>query len=512
MMLIHPRGNNSNNSRSILSRLATLCKQEKNLQQAISLVQALNHSKTRVPNPILTSLLLFASKSKSLKYAIEIHDAIPQNAPPFLSAHLIRTYDCCGSIKHARQVFDEIPRPDIYSWNAIIRAYSKRGLFQDALGLFRRLLRSNVLPDDFTFPCVLKACGDAKDLLEGKTSHVFVFKMGFRRMVFVDNALVSMYARCGCIEDARKVFDRIGRRDVVSWNSMISGLGENGLWQEALVVFSEMERSGEGVLPDCFTFASVFKACGELGDLERGVLIHELVGKLGFGSDVLVNNAVVGFYAKCCRMDLALQVFEKMPAKDVFSWTSMIAGYQERGDDNEALRFFKEMWVHSLKPNQVTFTSVLPACAQLSDIYMGRAIHSLLIICGYDVDEFASCALIDMYCKCGDLEDANRLFKEMPEKAIVSWNSMISGLGMNGHGKKVVSLFKEMEKSVTKPDHVTFVALLSACGHSGMINEGLHYFDCMINRYGIPAKTEHYACMVDLLGRAGSIVTLNWEN
>ncbi|KAL5995656.1 hypothetical protein ACLOJK_025722 [Asimina triloba] len=506
MSLAHPHGKNtSSSSRSVLSRLSTLCKQVHNFDPAISLLNALTQSGKRAPLSILTSLTLSAAKSKSLENALKTHRAVRHNASPVPPAHLIRMYDCCGSIRYARQVFDEIRHPDIYSWNAIIRAYSKHGRFKETLDLFRHLRRSDVSPDDFTFPCVLKACGDARDLSEGKLAHAFILKMGARRMVFVDNALVSMYARCGCVEDARKVFYRIGRRDIVSWNSMIAGLGENGLWEEALMVFSEMEQSGVGVLPDHFTFATVFKACGELLDLQRGILIHELVGKLYLGSDLLVNNAIVGFYARCGRMDMALAVFEKMPSKDVFSWTSMIAGYQQQGDNSEALKLLTEMQTSGVKPNQVCFTSVLPACAQLFHIHMGRAIHSVLIILGYVLDQFSFCSLIDMYCKCGNFEDAMQLFNEMPEKSVFSWNSLLSGLRMNGHGQKVVSLFRQMEDSGTEPDHVTFVALLSACGHSGMVNEGLHYFDCMTKKYRIAARTEHYACMVDLLGRAGKL-------
>ncbi|XP_077220307.1 putative pentatricopeptide repeat-containing protein At3g49142 isoform X2 [Tasmannia lanceolata] len=461
-MKFKTRSNNPHNSRHVLALISTLCKQE-NLDQALSLLNNLNHLKSQVPSQILSALLDLAAKTKSLKQATKTHHAILQNTPfpnSTLSARIIRMHSNCGSISGARQVFDEIPEPDIYLWNAMIRAYSKSGFSIEALGLFHGLRRSKILPDDFTFPCVLKACGDLGDFLEGRKTHVLVFKTGFRRMVFVDNALISMYAKCGFMEDARKVFDKMPERDVVSWNSMISGLVENGLWQEALFVFSQMEGLQVEVWLDCFTFGSVLKACGELRDLERGVLVLELARKLG---------------------------------------------YQQRGDDNEALGLFKKMLIEGPRPNEVSFTSILPACAQLSALDMGRAIHSLLILCGYEMDDFSACALIDMYCKCGALKDANQAFYGLPRKPVVSWNSMIAGFGVNGHGLGALSLFKQMENSDAKPDHVTFVTLLSACSHSGMINEGLYYFDSMTKRYGIPAKTEHYACMVDLLGRAGRL-------
>uniref|UniRef100_UPI0040747504 Synthetic PPR-DYW protein n=1 Tax=synthetic construct TaxID=32630 RepID=UPI0040747504 len=391
----------------------------------------------------------------------------------------------------------------VFSWNSKIRGYARNGQPEEALSLYSQMRRSGIKPDNYTFPFVLKACASLSSLKEGKQIHGHVIKSGFESDVYVQSALIDMYAKCGELEDARKVFDEMPERNVVSWNAMISGYAQNGQSEEALELFREMQQ--EGIKPSEFTFCSVLSACASLGSLEMGKQIHGYVIKSGFESIVFVGNALIDMYAKCGSIEDARKVFDEMPERTVVSWTAMISGYAQNGQSEEALELFREMQREGVKPDEVTLPSVLSACANLGALEQGKQIHAYVIKSGFESDVFVGSALIDMYAKCGSIEDARKVFDKMPERDVVSWNAMIAAYAQHGHGKEALQLFQQMQQEGVKPSEVTFTSILSACSHAGLVDEGHHYFESMSPDYGITPRVEHYGCMVDLLGRAGRL-------
>lgn len=303
-----------------------------------------------------------------------------------------------------------------------------------------------------------------------------------------------------CLE-ARQVFDKIYDRDVVSWNSMVAGYAQNGHGDEALELYLQMQAAK--VKPDSVTFAGILPACCGLSGLEQGKMIHSYIVKSGLESDILVSNALIAMYGRCGSLVCAIKVFDKMRQRDVVSWTAMITGYAQNRFAGEASKVFHEMQLAGVRPNAVTIISVLPACAHLVDIQQGKEVHAFAVRNSFEADVFLVSGLIDMYAKCGSIKDAYYLFDKMSYKDSTLWTSMIAGYSMHGQSDKSLMLFDKMQQLGYKPDHVTFVAVLSACSRSGMVDKGWNYFNRMSEDYGVEPRLEHYACMVDLLGRAG---------
>eukprot|EP00253_Pinus_taeda_P008930 PITA_08930 len=484
----------------------------------------------------------------------------------FLEAKLVDMYSICRTAENARRVFEKLRQPNICLCNAMIRAYARNGLWENTLALYYQMRCSGVEPNRFTYPFVLKACGGLLSLQEGKLVHYHILKSGICSNIFVQAALIDMYAKCGSMENARQVFDRMSVRDVVSWTAIISGYAHNGCAGEALVLFQQMQDAGmaadlvavvsvlsaiahlealqqglafekmskrdvvswntlitgyaqsgnmnkalkllnqmrgASIKPDWVTMANVLPACAQVGALRLGKCIHDYIVKSGLDSDVSVGTALVDMYAKCGSMEMACQVFYKMTVKNVVSWSAMIAGYEQNVLANEALTVFGQMQLAGVKPNLVTMLSVISACAQLGALEQGKRVHDYMICNGFELDVSVETALVDMYAKCGSLEIALGLFDGMSERSVISWSAMIAGYETHGRGEDALALFKQMQQTETKPNHVTFVFVLSACSHAGLVDEGWKYFHSMSQDYDIKPRVKHYACMVDILGRAG---------
>eukprot|EP01018_Ginkgo_biloba_P039769 Gb_41015 [translate_table: standard] len=346
----------------------------------------------------------------------------------------------------------------------------------------------------------LQVCSNTKVL---KQVHARLLRNGIEQNVFLGTQLVTKYAICGSMEYARLVFDKIYEQDVVLWNAMIRGYAKYGLGEEGLRLYYQMQRSG--IQPDKFTYPCILKACAKVSALQEGREIHDHIVRAGCDSDVYVGNSLIQMYAECGRLDDARQVFDKMPARDLVSWTKMIAGYAQKGHAKEALILFHEMQLADITPDPVTVVIVLPVCAHLGALQQGKWIHDYIIRSGFESDVFVGTALMDMYAKCGNVEIARNVFDKMSKRDVVSWNAMIGGYGIHGYGEAALALFSQMQQTHVMPDHVTFIGVLSACSHAGLVDEGWRYFDCMTHDYSITPAVEHYACMVDLLGRAGHL-------
>ncbi|KAJ0041416.1 hypothetical protein Pint_28183 [Pistacia integerrima] len=387
-------------------------------------------------------------------------------------------------------------------YNSLIRGYSTSDNPIKAILLYREMINRCLSPNEFTLPFVLKACASESAYCVAAVVHGHGVKLGIGSQVYVQNALINVYVVCGLILCARKVFDEISDRTLVSWNSMIGGYSKMGCCREGFLLFKEMRDLGLEL--DEITLVSLLSICSQSCDLDLGRYVHLYMVVTGVEIDIIVRNALLDMYAKCGNLHSAQTVFERMSYKNVVSWTSMVSAYAKQGHCKDALNLFHEMSDLGVVPDETTLVCVLSACSQIGDLVMGKKVHNY--ICNNDMRPSVTLcnALIDMYAKCGFVGRALDIFNEMPEKNIVSWNVIIGALALHGYGIKGVNLFEEMLGGrIWRPDEITFMGLLSACSHSGLVDIGKYYFDRMKSVYGVSPEIEHYACMVDLLGRGG---------
>lgn len=363
-----------------------------------------------------------------------------------------------------------------------------------ALGFYyEQMVRKCVAPNHYTFPLLVKVCWEIGSIGDGEKIHARILKFGFELDLFVRNSLIHMYSVCGRIGDARAMFEVCSISDLVTWNSMIDGYVKNGEIGAARELFEEMPER------DLFSWNSMIAGYVGNGDMTAA---EDLFNKMPF-RDIVSWNCMIDGYAQVQNMEIACELFNWMPYRNVVSWNIMLALYVRIKDYDECLRMFDKMMGETM-PNEATLVSVLTACAHLGRLDRGKWIHSYIknnrVI---EPDVLLSTALLTMYAKCGAMDLARDVFDKMPNRSVVSWNSMIMGYGMHGQADKALEMFLDMEKRGPMPNDATFICVLSACAHSGMILEGWWYFDLMRQVYKIEPKVEHYGCMVDLLGRAG---------
>jgi len=421
----------------------------------------------------------------------------------YVAASLIHLYSRFSAVDVAHKVFDDMLVRDIGSWNAMISGFLQNGKATRALGVLGRMKVEGVEMDTVTVASVLPVCAQVNDVVCGMLVHLYVIKHGLESDVFVCNALINMYSKFGRLQDAQRIFDGMKVRDVVSWNSIIAAYEQNDDPVTALGFFKEMQFVAMG--PDLLTVVSLISIFVQLSDLRIGRAVHGFVVRRGWlEEDVVIGNALVNMYAKLGLIDCALAVFEQLPRRDVISWNTLITGYAQNGLASEAIDAYNMMGeCRAIIPNQGTWVSILPAYSHIGALQQGMKIHGRLIKNSLYLDVFVATCLIDMYGECGKLEDAMSLFYEIPRETSVPWNAIISSLGIHGHGKEAVQLFKDMQAEGVKADHITFVSLLSACSHSGLVDEGQWCFDLMQKDCGVKPNLKHYGCMVDLFGRAG---------
>ncbi|KAK7312051.1 hypothetical protein VNO77_35589 [Canavalia gladiata] len=416
---------------------------------------------------------------------------------------LIDMYAKAGALREARKQFEHMAYRDSISWNAIIVGYVQEEEETDAFSMFRRMNLHGIVPDEVSLTSILSACGNVKVLEAGMQFHCLSVKLGLETNLFAGSSLIDMYSKCGIIEDARKIYSSMPERSVVSMNALIAGYALRNT-KEAINLLHEMQILG--LKPSEITFASLIDVCKGHPKVILGLQIHCTIVKRGLlcGSEFL-GTSLLGMYMDSQRVADANILFSEFSnLKSTVLWTTLISGHIQNECSDVALNLYQEMLNNNILPDQATFVTVLRACALLSSLQDGKEIHSLIFRTGFDLDEFTSSALVDMYAKCGDVKSAVQVFEELAvKKDVISWNSMIVGFAKNGYAESALKVFYEMTQSCITPDHVTFLGVLTACSHAGWVYEGRQIFDIMINYYGIEPKADHYACMVDLLGRWG---------
>ncbi|XP_051126789.1 pentatricopeptide repeat-containing protein At2g13600 [Andrographis paniculata] len=475
------------------------------------------------------------------KYARKLFDKMPtRNA--FTYNSIIGALTMSGSIDEAEKVFASMPERDQCSWNLMVSGFAQAENFDRSLEYFVKMHEADFMLNEYSFGSALSACAGLRDLRMGIQIHACLAKSRFELDVYMGSALIDMYGKCRDVDCAKKVFDGMAERNAVSWNSMISCYEQNGPANEALKMFVKMMENA--IEPDEMTLASVISACASLSADKEGRAIHAKLMKYDkYRNDLVTCNALVDMYAKCNKIKEARWIFDGMPVRNVISetsmvsgyakvasvkmarsmfskmlernvvsWNALISGYTQKGDNEEALGLFLLLKRESIWPTHFTFGNLLNACANLADLQLGRQAHAHVLKQGFrfqhgpEPDVFVGNALIDMYLKCGSVEDGSKVFRNMVERDNVSFNAMIVGYAQNGQGTEALRLFKDMLESGERLDHVTMIGVLSACSHAGLVDEGRRYFNSMKKEYGLEPQKDHYTCMVDLLGRAGRLI------
>eukprot|EP01018_Ginkgo_biloba_P018762 Gb_15183 [translate_table: standard] len=436
----------------------------------------INHSDSNTQTYKYALLLQVCTNIKQLQqlHAHMLTSGLNQNV--FLLAKLVNMYALCGTMGYARLLFDKANARNAFIWNAMISGYVRNGFYEEALELFYQMQLTGIWPDKYTVPSVIKACASLLSLQEGVRIHGYVLRSGFESDDVVSTALIDMYAKCGSVEIARQLFDKMSKRNVVTWNAMISAYAQNGYANEAFAIFKDMQL--QNMKFNLTTVTSLLSVCTQLSALQQGKWLHGCIIRSGFEFDVIVGTALIDMYVKCGNINIARQLFDKMSERNVVSWSAMIAGYAQNGHANEALTLFNEMLLQDIKPNSCTMASLLPGFTHLSDLHQGEQIHGYIIRGGFGSDVVVGTTLIDMYAKCANIDIARHFFDEMPKRNVVSWSAMISCYVQNGQANEALALLIEMEIQGIKPTLITLMSILPACAHLSALQQGkqIHAF------------------------------------
>ncbi|XP_042012305.1 pentatricopeptide repeat-containing protein At2g37310-like [Salvia splendens] len=468
-------------------------------------------------------------------------------ADNFLASKLIAFYSEPCQISRARHVFDQIPHKNTFAYNALLIACTVHNHHAHTLDLFAFLLSrqgahdrldlADVKPDRFTLSCVLKSMSEVAldGPLPARMVHCYVVKCGFDWDVFAGNGLVTYYSRCGDVASARSLFNEMPERDLVSWNSMISGYSQGGFFEECKGLYKRMLDS-EAVRPDAVTAVSVLQACAQSSDLITGMAVHQYLIENEVEMDLSLCNSIIGVYAKCGSLDYARQLLEEMSEKDEITYGTIISAYMVHGFVEEAMNVFRGMWNPGLsawnavisgsvqnnqhdrvldlvremqgsgfKPDAVTLSSILPAILFVSHMKGGKEVHAYAIKNNYHRNIYVVTAMVDVYAKLGYLRGAQRIFDLAHDKSVIVWTAIISAYAAHGDASSALSLFEEMLNSKINPDAITFTAVLAACAHVGLVDKAREIFSSLLPKYGIQPLSNHYACVVACLSRVGKL-------
>ncbi|KAF5182795.1 Pentatricopeptide repeat-containing protein [Thalictrum thalictroides] len=456
-----------------------------------------------------TSILSACACLENLDAGRQLHSFIIKSnleSNLYVGNAMVDMYAKSGDLKNARRLFELIQYPDSISWNAIIVGYVHEEDEDEALNMFRRMTYDKIVPDQVSLSSTLSACANIRALQLGKQVHCYSVKSGFDLNIYAGSSLIDMYAKCGVMETAHKVFTRMPEQSLVSRNALIAGYVQHNNSEKAMDLFQDMIR--EGMKPSKFTFASMVAACSGSVKTNMAKQVHCYTLKSGvLHDDEFLGVSLLGAYLSSDSKEDAKNLFmEFQNHRSRVLWTAIISGHAQNGHAEEALWLFKSMRMDDALPDQATFVSVLSACASLAALKEGRQIHSLVVMNAFNLDEYTCSALLDMYAKCGEVGNSVQVFNEIDcKKDVICWNSMIVGFAKNGYADDSLKIFDQMAHTCIKPDDITFLGVLSACSHAGMVSEGLGYYNDMINYHGIQPRSDHYACMIDLLGRGGRL-------
>lgn len=491
----------------------------------------------------------------------------------FVASSLVDMYGKCGALDCARKMFDRMPERNVVSWNTLIVGYVQNGMNEEAIEVFYDMRMEGVEPTQVTMSGFLSASANIGALEEGKQGHGLAVVEGLVLNTILGSSIINFYSKVGLMEDAELVFSSMVEKDVVTWNLIISGYVQFGKVEQAIGVCRQMRT--ENLRFDSVTLASLMSASADTADLKLGKEGHCYCIRNDLNSDVVVASSIVNMYAKCERIDCARQVFDSITKGDLVLWNTMLAAYAELGHSGEALKLFYQMQLESvppnliswnsvilgflkigqvneakdmflqmqsvgiqpnlitwtslvsglaengfgceaifvfqqmqkagIRPNVVSIVSVLSACIDMTLLQCGKAIHGYSIRHALVLSIPLATSLVDMYAKCGNIDQAKKVFDITNEKELPIYNAMISGYALHGQAMDALALYSSLEEVGTEPDSITFTNALYACSHSGLVNEGLELFVEMVSKHNIKPSMVHYGCMVNLFSRCGNL-------
>ncbi|MCO5557960.1 hypothetical protein L7F22_011534 [Adiantum nelumboides] len=468
------------------------------------------------------SLLRACSKSKDLSHvkSVYFHLVRHEDRPSFLVGdYLVMTLAKCGALDEACQLFGFLGRRTVYSWTSLISAFVDWDRVHEAFHMYHRMQRDRVEPDNFTYVSLFRACGCIGDLNEGKRLHAEARRKGLGSDLFISNTLVSMYGRCGAVHEAESVFQGIYDRDIVSWCALLCTYVDNGQAEKALHLYRQARM--EGVCPDSRMFVFTLQACNLLADkedaaihkgqrlkarpLEIGRALHSDAHRDGFTSDVFVGTALVVMYGKCQAIAEAELVLCALPLRRVISWNALLTAYIELGQEKKALWLYRQVLKESEMLDDVTFLCILQASSETGFVEICKHLHFEVVCAGLDSIFSVVATLIHAYGSSASMIDAQVVFDELQELHTASWNTNIAGNAGEGNEIQSLQIFEALRLTAgLKPDEVTFLIVLSACSHSGLVAQALEYFDSMTRNHDLVPDSRHYGIMINLLGRAGN--------
>lgn len=461
---------------------------------------------------IYASLIKACNKAQAFLEGKSVHGHVIRLGLHY-NVNILNSLVCfyLGSVNffsYAAVLFDSVAGKSVVTVNCMIAGHVKRGNLDVGLSLFVRILRgclgSHVKPNYVSFLILIAGCVEFGGQKNGNALHCCCLKMGFGSNVEICNVLIDFYAKFGYIFDAASVFRGSPQKDLISWNTMIWGYANNGDSVGALTLFKELRGTNIGV--DRVSFSCLISSCADQKDLNSGTMMHALAKAVGIECDISVGTALVNMYAKCRKLACAKKLFDDLPKQNIESWNTMMHAYVENGLAMEALKLFDQIKCRNLELDEVTALGLIMACRDLGELSHGIYIHSFLQ--SRDLLRENTClgnALIDMYAKCGSMTQARAVFDCMTKKDVITWTSLISGYAINGEGVKSLDTFKRMCAPKIAPNFVTFIGVLSACDHTGLVRDGRKLYGIMQDVYGIEPQIEHYGCVINMLARAGRI-------
>lgn len=541
-------------------------------KDALQLYKEMLQEGVKPDQATFVSLLDACSSQDSLAEGKKMHDDIVAkgfDSDILVSTSLVNMYSRCGSLQHAWTVFDNMTRHDVVSWNVMIDTCAQHEQGTDAFRLFGDMQQNGVMPNKVTFLNVLQACTDETGISEGNQIHSLIVISGLELDVVVATALVTMYGKCDSLEDAWKLFSKIPERNLVSWNAMIAAYAQQGQAEKAFRLYEQMQVEGE--MPNKVTFLSMLSLPESKVALMEGKRLHSYLLSNRLDMDVTLANALICMYGKCGNVVDARAIFNGMSERDVVSWTAMMSVYSQQGlhkgchllfeqmqqqgitldktafvimttaysnpatlsegklihshiansdlelnvdianglinmygkcgSLEDALRTFDRMYTR----NKQTFINSLSVCASLVALSNGKQIHCQMVADNLLLDALLGNTLINMYGKCGCVDDAQRVFDRMQDRDVVSWSTMVTTYAQHGQGRVALMLFERMQCEKVWPNEVTFLGVLSACNHTGLVDDGCYHFISMSQDYGISPTEDHYNCVIDLLSRSGRL-------
>ncbi|CAD5326633.1 unnamed protein product [Arabidopsis thaliana] len=441
------------------------------------------------------------------KLGKEIHASVLKSSTHsselYVCNALIAMYTRCGKMPQAERILRQMNNADVVTWNSLIKGYVQNLMYKEALEFFSDMIAAGHKPDEVSMTSIIAASGRLSNLLAGMELHAYVIKHGWDSNLQVGNTLIDMYSKCNLTCYMGRAFLRMHDKDLISWTTVIAGYAQNDCHVEALELFRDVAKKRMEI--DEMILGSILRASSVLKSMLIVKEIHCHILRKGL-LDTVIQNELVDVYGKCRNMGYATRVFESIKGKDVVSWTSMISSSALNGNESEAVELFRRMVETGLSADSVALLCILSAAASLSALNKGREIHCYLLRKGFCLEGSIAVAVVDMYACCGDLQSAKAVFDRIERKGLLQYTSMINAYGMHGCGKAAVELFDKMRHENVSPDHISFLALLYACSHAGLLDEGRGFLKIMEHEYELEPWPEHYVCLVDMLGRANCVV------